>query len=236
MQKVLIAHDMEQLLMEGESFFDRTDIRVFTAATNDELLKIHIEESVNLIVTKRDMPGASSEQIFDIIRRGNKLKEVLVIMACESDHFHLERCKRCAPQEILPEPVAPGLLREKVRQYLAVAPRKSYRVVLSAAADGKFRNQSFLCRTENISATGALIRAELDLAVGNVLSCSFYLPDGTKVVAQGQVVRAAAREAKTGERLYGIRYTQIAPDIRDRIEDYIKQEQEYKNGQSSLAS
>jgi len=232
MKKVLIAQAMQQLI-RAEDFFDRSDIQVFTATTNDELLKIHIEETANLIVTKRDMPGTDSETIFNIIRQGKQLRDVLVIMTCESDALHLERCRQCGPSAILTEPVEPELLREKVRQYLSVVPRRAYRVVLSATVDGKFRNQPFLCRTENISAAGALIRAELELAPGDIISCSFYLPDGTRVLAQGEVVRAVEKEAGPGGHLYGINYTQIASDVKAKIEAYARKEQESGNAEPS---
>jgi c-di-GMP-binding flagellar brake protein YcgR len=97
---------------------------------------------------------------------------------------------------------------EKVRQFLNVAQRQAYRVILKVSVEGKFNDRPFLCITENISAAGALIKAELDLSPWNCISCSFYLPDGTQVNTQGEVVRVL-KQAGSNETLYGIRYTNI---------------------------
>ena len=225
MQKVLVAQDLIPLLTQGKSFLDRADITVFTAATNDDLLRTHIEEVVNLIVTKPDLPGTNCEVIFKIISQAQHLKNVFLIMVCEDTILHKERCKHCGAHAVLTKPVDTALLHTKVQQFMSVAPRRAYRVVLNVAVDGKFRNQPFLCRTENISRTGVLIRAELDLAEGDRITCSFYLPDGMRVNTHGEVVRVAKQAGETQEKLYGIRYTTIPEDMEERIDTYVKKQQ-----------
>jgi DNA-binding response OmpR family regulator len=223
MQKVLFSKDLISIVMRGENLLNRADITVFTAATTDDILKIHIEETLSLIVTKLDLPGTRSEAIFDIIWQSQHLKKVLVIMICENNVSHRARCKRCGAKDILIMPVDPGLLQEKVRQFLNVARRQAYRVILKVSVDGKFNDQSFLCHTENISATGALFKAELDLSPGNRISCSFYLPDGTKINTQGEVVRVL-KQTGSDEALYGIRYTNIPAESKAKIDAYIKKD------------
>lgn len=223
MQKVLFSKDLISLAMRSDNLLNRADIMVFTATTADDILKIHIEENLNLIVTMLDLPGTRSETIFDIIWQSQHLKKVLVIMICEDNDFHRARCKRCGAHDILTMPVDPGLLQENVRQFLDVALRQAYRVILKVSVEGKFKDQHFLCLTENISATGALIRAGLDLSPGNRISCSFYLPDDTKITAQAEVIRVL-KQAGAGETLYGIRYTNIPAESKTKIEAYINKD------------
>jgi PleD family two-component response regulator len=61
MKKVLLADDLKSLLTEKSSFLDRADFAVFTASTNEEMLKIHRKEKADLIVTRLDLPGIKSE-------------------------------------------------------------------------------------------------------------------------------------------------------------------------------
>ena len=229
MQKILIAQELKPLLTYRREYLDRGDITIFTAATNDELLKIHIEENVNIIVTKRDLPGASSETIFNIIRQGKQLKDALVIMACEDDVFLRERCGRWGAHAVLTMPVDPALLHSKVREFLNVAPRQSYRVVLNVTLEGKFKNRQFLCHTENLSATGVLIRTGQILSQGDIIACSLFLPNGTKIRANGEVARVIAQNPGAKENLYGIRYTDLAGDIRSAIELFVDKEKQYVN-------
>lgn len=229
MKKVLIANDLKQLFMEQNSFLNRADIMVFTAETNDEALKIHIEEKVDLIVTKLDLPGLRSEDLFKIISQSRELNEVLTILTCESTLFHRERCKQCGAHAVFTNPVDIAPLHLKMRQFLDVAPRQSYRVALNVAVEGKFNNRPFLYRTENISATGMLIKAEEVFAQGDRLSFSFYLPDGTRVSARGEVVRIIKQENAPDGGLYGIKFTTIAPNVRSPIDTFIKKQLKYKH-------
>jgi len=221
MQKILVSNDLFAQVLHGESLLHRADLKIFTAATTDEILKVHIEETVNLIVLKRDLPGTNCEAIFNIIWQSQHLKDVLVIMICEKNVLRREQCKRYGVQAVLDAPVDPVLLLEKVLQFLNIARRQAYRVSLNVSVEGKFKSRHFLCRTENISATGALISAERDLALGDIISCSFYLPDMTMINAKSVVVRILKQQG-ADETLYGIMFTKIQADGKTRIEAYIE--------------
>jgi CheY-like chemotaxis protein len=224
MQKVLIANELEPLLVGTEPYLERSDIAIFFAATNAEVLKLHLEERMNLIISKLDMPGHRSEEIFDIIRNSNDLRRVSLVMVCNDDMVHRERARRCGANVVLTMPVDPLLLSTKVRQLLEVAPRQSYRVVLNVSVDGKFKNRPFLCRTENVSASGMCIRTGLDLATGEFISCSFYLPGGARVAAGGEIVRVIDRAKGQDERGYGIKFTEISPDVKAAIQAFVERE------------
>jgi CheY-like chemotaxis protein len=210
-------------MMQGENLLNRADIKVFTAATTDDILKIHIEETLNLIVTMLDLPGTRSEAIFDIIWQSQKLKKVLVIMICEDNVSNQTRCKRCGAKYILAMPFDPGQLHEKVRQFLNVAQRQAVRVILAVSVDGKFNDRPFLCFTENISATGALIKSELDLSLRNCISCSFYMPDGTQINTQGEIVRVMNKIGSNAT-FYGIRFTNIPAESQAKIDAFVQKE------------
>ncbi len=228
MQKVLIAQDLKPLLMHGESLLDRQGITIFTATANDEILKTHIEEVVNLIVTRPDLPGTRIENIFDIIWQSEYLRAVDLLMVCEDNAGQKKRCRNCGAEMILTLPLDPVLLQEKVRKFLDIFLRKAYRVVLNVAVEGKFKNRPFLCHTENISSAGMLIGTEIDLAPGDRISCSYFLPNETKIVAHGEVVRVMKKGEDSKEKLYGIQYTAIEADVKEKIEAYVKKEREYK--------
>jgi DNA-binding NtrC family response regulator len=113
MQKVLFSKDLISIMMQGKNLLNRVDMMVFTAATTDDSLKIHIEDTLNLIVTMLDLPGTRSEAIFDIIWQSQSLKKVRVIMICEDNIFNRARCKWCGAHYVLAMPVDPGLVRGK---------------------------------------------------------------------------------------------------------------------------
>ena len=141
MKKILLAKDVKGLFPEKGSFFDRTDINVFTAATSEEVLQTFNKEEIDLIVTQLDMPGIKSEELFNVIRRSKELQKVSVIIVCQDTLAHRERCKQCRANAVFTAPVDIDLLSIKAQQFLSVAPRTLYRAALAVAIEGRFKNR-----------------------------------------------------------------------------------------------
>ena len=222
MKKVLLTEDLKSLLLKKSSFLDRADIKVFTAGTNGELLKTHREVKADLIVTELELPGVRSEEIFGLIRKSKELREVSIIIVCADTLANRERCKRCGANEVFPVPVDTAGLHLKMQQLLNIAPRMFYRVGLAVAIQGKFKDRPLPFWTENISRSGILIRAEEPLSRGDGIFFSFFLPDGTHVSGYGEIARAGRTADARGAFLYGIKFTNVAPDVISAIEAAVK--------------
>jgi CheY-like chemotaxis protein len=222
MKKILLAKDLQGLFLEKGSFFDRSDIKVFTAATNDEALKIYNKEEIALIVMQLDMPGIKSEELFSIIRKSKELQKVSIIVVCQDTLAHRERCKQCRANAVFTLPVDTDLLSIKAQQFLNVAPRTLYRAALAVAIEGKFKNRPLPFWTENISANGMLIKTEEPLSKEAGIFFSFFLPDGTHVSGYGEISRIVQLKTAPVTFLYGIKFTNIDPGVRSAIEAVVK--------------
>jgi CheY-like chemotaxis protein len=222
MKKILIANDLKKLLMKGSSYLTEAGVGVYSAATNDDLLSLHREERANLIITHLDMPGIKCADLFRIIRNNEDLRDVSVIMVCKGNLANRELCKQCGVNAIITIPVDTDLLHIKVRQFLNTAPRKSYRAALAVAIEGKFKNRPLPFWTENISASGMLIKTEEPLSRDDGIFFSFYLPDGEHVSGYGEITRVIQLEDEPGVFLYGVKFTSIDPDVKSAIEAAIK--------------
>jgi len=221
-KKVLIAEDQLRICTEKDSFLGRADIMVFTAATNEELLKIHSDEQADLIITQLDLPGIKSEDLFNSIRTSKDLREVSTIIICKDTLVHRERCKLCNPNVVFTTPVDVALLHVKIQQFLNVAPRKSYRAVLAVAIEGRFKNRPQPFWTENISTSGMLIKTAEPLTKGSGTFFSFFLPDGTHVSGYGEIARVVQVSAEPEAFLYGVKFTDVDPMVKSAIEGVVK--------------
>jgi CheY-like chemotaxis protein len=217
MKKIILTKYVEGLFREKESFLKRADIRVFTVATNDEVLRITTKEEVNLIVTQLDMPGIKSEELFSIIRKSRELQKVSVIIICQDTLAQRERCKQSRANAVFTIPVDIDLLSIKMQQFLNTAPRMLYRAALAVAIEGKFKNRPVPFWTENISANGMLIRTEEPLAKEAGIFFSFFLPNGMHVSGYGEIVRVVRSET-ADTFLYGIKFTNVDPRAKSAIE------------------
>ena len=228
MKKILLAEDLKGLFAEKNSFLDRADIKVLLASTNAEILKVHREEEVELIVTQLDMPGIKSEELFGVIRQREELRHVSVIIIYEDSLANRERCRQCGANAVFTLPVDVALLRIKAQQFLNVAPRKSYRAALAVAIQGKFKNKPLPFQTENISSSGMLMKAKEPLAKGDGIFFSFFLPDGTHVSGYGEIARVAQLATALDASFYGIRFTTIDPDVQIAIDTVVKKKRDQK--------
>jgi CheY-like chemotaxis protein len=222
MKKILIAHDLLTPAMEAVNVLRRSDLSVFTASTNDELLRIHIEQEANLIITTFGLPGLATETLIPLIRQSEALRKVSIVLLCDGTPEQRARSNRLGVNTVMSMPVDILLFAAAVRKLLDVAARRSYRVVLNVVVDGKRDNQRFLCDMENISFHGMLIRTTESLAPDDRISCSFYLPDGTRVGASGVVVRAVRQGSGAG--LYGVCFEALAAEAEAALSSFLNRE------------
>jgi CheY-like chemotaxis protein len=221
MKKILIATDLKTLLARRSSYLNNAGIRVYTADTNDDLLNLHTEVKANVIITHLDMPGIPTLDLFRIIRKNKDLRDVSVIMICRGNLANRELCKKCGANAIITLPVDTDLLNSKVRQLLNIAPRKNYRAALAVAIEGKFKDRPLPFWTENISASGMLIKTEEPLSRDAGIFVSFFLPDGSHVSGYGEITRVMKLEDEPGF-LYGVKFTSIDQEVKSAIKEAVK--------------
>lgn len=224
MKKILIADSLKPLLLSGNTFLSRADISVITAATNDEVLAKHIEEKADLIITTFGLPGLSCETLCSTIRLSRDLRTVSILIICPDTPGYRERGARCGANAVMVLPVGSVKLADKIKELLDISPRRSYRVILNVVVEGTRKNRPFLCSSENVSATGMLIKSEDPLTVGDRVACSFYLPGGSKVHINGKVARAVGPDPGSKAAFYGVQFTDMAPDSKSALDNFIEQE------------
>jgi DNA-binding NarL/FixJ family response regulator len=224
MKKIIIAESLRPLLVQDKNFLSRADIEVITAATNDDVLKIQIWEKAGLIITTFGLPGLSCEALFAMLHQSKELQSVFRLLICEDTPGFRERSSRCGAHAVMFKPVDPAVLARRVQELLDVPPRRSCRVILNVVIEGASRNRAFLCNSENISSSGMLISTEEPFAQGDVVSCSFYLPGGSKVIAHGTITRVVKQAPGSKMNRYGVAFTALCADVKTAIEAFINRE------------
>lgn len=223
MKNLLVAEDLKPMMVRAMSFLRRADIAVHTAATSDELLLYHLDKNAHLIATHPTLPGMTCEILCNIIRRSETMKKVSILLLCNSPHQQ-ELTRRCNVNAVLSCPVDTAIFAAKVRELLDIPPRRSYRIVLNIAVVGLHDNRPVMCNSENVSAGGMLIRTTESLPPGSRISCSFYLPDGRRVNADGVIARAFRRDTAFDMTHYGVHFQGFAPGAQAAIKAFVEKE------------
>ncbi len=221
MVKVIIAHNMCSLLQQGSTFLGRADIKVFPAASNEEVFRIHKAERVNLIITQIDMPGMNSEQLFTMFRQDKNLRSVPVIMVCTNSPGEIEKCARCGVSDVILRPVNMRLLLARAQQFLALFTRESGRVPLSVPIDAVCLNQHFSCRSVDIGASGMKIESERVLTLGDRIVCSFSLHGPSPIAAEAEIVNVLQSPRGSLGNRYGVQFKNLSTDARQALQAFV---------------
>ncbi len=223
MKKVLVAHAVHNYLKHDPEFAEWKDIAVFVAASNDETFDIHRDERVDLIITDLKAPGMSSSELCSAIRDDADLRAVSIIVICANEIEAIEEGLRCRANAILLRPVHPMVLMTKARQLVNVPPRGDYDALVRIQTLGGAQEETFFCRSHNVSASGMLIETDQQMNEGTRVECSFLVPDSTQVThIPAKIVRIVEQAGAEKTRRYGVMFTDMPPDIRQMLIDYGK--------------
>jgi DNA-binding response OmpR family regulator len=222
MIKIIVSSDIKASIAQQESFFDRADVRVFTADSNEEALKIHQAEKVNLIIAQLKRLGMTSQQFCSLIRTNLELSTVLIIIICANIRSEIEESSKCKADSVLTRPFNTEVLLENAQDLLGISLRAALRVLLQVTVEGTIGALSFFCRSVNISATGMLIETEQSLTMGDSITCSFFLPQSAQIIASAEVIRIIKQSRGFAPNLFGIRFIRIDPEARRAVEEFIK--------------
>ncbi len=224
MKKIIIAADIYKALRKEQSFLDRSDVKTFSAISNEEVLAIHKAERAELIVAKIDTPSMNGETLCSLIRDDEELARVSILMICSNKPSDHERCLMCRANAFFSAPVNNAVLLQEMYQLLHVPPRMSCRIPISVKIDGTLRKMPFTAHIENISTSGMLFRTAAYLSEGDTITCTFSLPGLSRITANAEIVRVIESKRKKEPHVYGIKFIDIAAEYLSSIEAFVEKE------------
>jgi DNA-binding response OmpR family regulator len=209
MKKIIFIDRVKQNV--GLDFFEEmSDFEVFTAYSNDDALRIHRKEKAALIITELYGSGMSAQQFCAQVRDDEELRDVSIIVCCRDNEIERKEAAQCRANTVLTIPFSGAVLRQHVHEFLSIPTRGIFHAQFSARTSGA-PLIAIDCRTENISVTGMLIKADAELRRGDVLQYSLDLAPAGSFSIQAEVVR------NDGDR-YGVRFSRLDPAARRAIE------------------
>lgn len=223
-KKIIISADIYEVLQREKSFLNRSDIKIFTAITNEEALAIHQTEKAGLIVAKLDTPSMNGETLCSRIREDQELAKVSILIVCSNARSDHERCLACRANAFFASPMNNAVVLQEMYQLLHIPTRMSCRVPISVKIDGTLRKMPFTAHIENISTSGMLFKTAADLLEGDAITCTFSLPGSSRITANAEIVRVVESRKKKDLHLYGIKFTDIEAEALSAIETFVEKE------------
>lgn len=197
------------------SVLRRPDFRIFTTSSAEEALEMHRAEKMDLIVVTLDMPEMGGDRLCSLIRQDEVPGKVFVILVCSGKRPELMRCELCGASSYATGPEA---AMEKAARALGVPERKGLRVLVKVTVEGRFKTEPFYCTSRDVSISGILLETEKILARGDIITCSFYLPDADRIDARAEVVRIVRAEDSYQ---YGVQFLELVSESMRTIEVFV---------------
>jgi CheY-like chemotaxis protein len=216
--KILIVSNTPGFLERNKRLLARAGVRILTATSSKQALKIHYKERVNLILAKLDMPEMGGDMLCSLIRQKDELRKVSFILVCNNKPGEIESASQCGANAWFTRPVNPMLLRQTIARLTSISPRRDYRAVFKANVHGMKESSSFIGISHNISASGILIESDRLLHENDLIK-SMFVVSGSLLAAECKVVRSVRRQ--DGKYNYGVQFSKIDPEYLKAIESYV---------------
>ncbi len=221
MKKILIPTELGSLINKKKSILNRQDVMIFEHDSNKDALDIHISENANLIIAELDSPLLGGEALCNIIRNDDQLWDVSIILICNDNHSEIRKCLDCNANSYITRPLDHNLISEQISKFLNIPRRASLRVLLKVTVNWKHTTESFYCYSQNISSSGILLEKDKYIFdKGDILSCSFFIPNSERITADGEIARVVQKKQNIYQ--YGIKFTKISESAKSAIESLVK--------------
>ena len=218
MKKLLITNDIKPVLESEQNMLSRNKIEILTASSGADILRIHGDEEVDLIIMNLKMSSMDGDVVCTTIRNSDALKKVSIIIICDNDKSEISRCQACGANAFITNPVDYKEVFRNIKKFLYVAERKDLRIIFQVFIKGEQNDRFFFANTENISNSGILLQTDEVIEKGERTTCSFFLGNDL-VTLEGKIMRVLEKE--NNQFNYGIQFININLSTQKKLDELI---------------
>lgn len=225
MKKVLTVTPSLELEENDTKRLTQNSVELKQVATGKEAQEILGSSHYDVVVAELNLPDMSGDKLCCSIKESDV--DTYVLLACSGKKSELKACGRCGADAHLQTPIDPDTLIQRISSILKVPSKRATRVLVKAKVNSSIHSEPFFSISHNISVSGMMLEAEQSLAMGDIISCSFYLPESERLLASCKVVRVIKPKGTSNQ--YGVEFLELDEDNRTLIESFIMQEREAGN-------
>lgn len=203
-------------------FLNRDSFEIDRFPSGSGALELLTRVGFEVLIVRYPLPDMELEPFLDAVRQEDscsRRSSLVLLTVSERAETAAGFVGRGANRVVSLENSA-DQIQAMVSSLVNVAPRKSARILARLEIKLGGANDMVFCQTENISATGMLIRTDRQYEPGTKIHFEFNLPDDPRpIVGIAEAVRIThdAREGMTG---IGVRFLSFAGDSQLRFEAY----------------
>lgn len=197
----------------------RVDFQILRLAREDQALELLQGTRFDLIIARYPMGGLPLEQLVQAVRATEApCRDAGLLVLTQEDHLEeVGGFLRQGVNRIVSVDAPPDRLLDAIADLVGVAPRHSLRTVVQFELWVEQGAQRVLTVTENISATGMLVRGGREFPVGTCLRFRLVLPGQAPPIAGD--VEVARHTDRSREQVdgFGGKIVSFADDGQQRL-------------------
>jgi DNA-binding response OmpR family regulator len=225
MKQVLLVTPSLELTGKDEEFFSQNSIELKQAKSGTEARELLSSSDFDIVVAELALDGVSGDELCASIKESDN--DTYVILACSGKKNELKTCGRCGANAHIPTPLDTENLLHRISTILKVPTKRATRVLVKVKINSTIKSEPFFSISHNVSTSGMMLEAEQSLALGDIIACSFYLPESERLMAPCKVVRI---DKSTGaNNRYGVEFVDLDDENKSVIENFVRQEREAGN-------
>jgi DNA-binding response OmpR family regulator len=209
--KILITDSLKPIIKIDGNLLSRDDMEIFFVPSEEDIVKTHRIENVDLIIMELTETGDSMEQVCSIIRNDDALNKVSILFICENNKSAIAKCHAYKANAYITKPVNFEELLRNIIKLLYPEEGKHLRVKVQVLIKGDSGKNKFFANSKDISSSGILIESDRLFEKGERINCSFII-ERNKIDIIGQIVRVEEKEPELYD--YGIKF--INPDFKTK--------------------
>ena len=227
MRRILIALKDGGATEQLRQLLDSPEYKIFTSGTFEEAMEVFRAEEPDLVLAELDLPPNGGDLLCKDIKKSLPSNNTFVILACGATAAELRKCGRSGADSYVRTPINPEDITRRINSILQTDVWRAHRVLVKVRVESSFQSEEFFCTSHDLSATGILLETEKSLARGDIIHCSFFLPDMERIRTACRVVRII--KGDNAKQSYGAEFIKLDEHQLSIVNEFISIQRGFGN-------
>lgn len=219
---ILLVDDVQMFIDIQKEFLQGSPVGILTAKNGQEALEvIKCRKIPDLVFMDLHMPKMDGAQCCKAIKTDPMLTSLPVIIVTalgkteDTEYSFIAGC-----DDFLTKPLDRDLFLEAARRFIPDIDRRQKRQQIHINGVFSTNEETLPCSLHNISAGGAFIVSDFEVAPRKILRLFFSMPDGTRIECHGRVTWTNGNYSKF-PRGFGVQFAMMPKKAKEAIVNHI---------------